>query len=346
MKKTFAAILENIGKPLTLCELEIPDLKPGQVLVNIRYSSICHTQINEIKGLKGEDKFLPHTLGHEGYGVVEAIGNQVTKVKPGDTVILTWLKGDGMNVPGTQYAWGKQTVNSGAVSAFMKKAVVSENRVVKASGLPEELMPLLGCAIPTGVGLVLNTLKPRPGQSIAIWGFGGIGMSALIGAMIAQCHPIFVIDVQDSKLELAKNMGATHALHGRHDPNLKILTLTQNQGVDFGVDAAGSIQTIESGYATIRKGGGRFVVAGNPPAGEKINLDPMDLISGKNISGTWGGESHIETDLPLYIDYHRKGLLPLDQLVTHQIPLEEINEAIELMMSGKSGRILLDHGNI
>lgn len=341
--KTFAAILEKTGHPLTLCELEVPALKAGQVLVEIQYSSICHTQINEVKGLKGEDKFLPHTLGHEGFGVVKEVGDQVTKVKPGDAVVLTWLKGDGMNVPGSQYQWGSKTVNSGAVSTFMKHAVISENRLVKASGVSAELMPLLGCAVPTGVGVVLNNIKPKPGQSIAIWGLGGIGMSVLMGAVISGCNPIIAVDIQVSKLDLAKEMGATHVVNGNDNPVAKILELTNNQGVDFGVDAAGRIQTIEAGYAAIRKGGGRFVVAGNPPAGQKIGIDPMDLISGKNIVGTWGGESQIESDLPKYIEQFQSGKLPLQRLVTHQMPLEQINDAIELMVSGRAGRILLKH---
>lgn len=341
--KTFAAILEHIGSPLTFCELEIPALKSGQVLVKIRYSSLCHTQINEVRGLKGEDKFLPHTLGHEGFGVVQEVGEGVTKVKAGDEVILTWLKGDGMNVPGTQYDWNGKTVNSGAVSTFMNFAVVSENRVVKAGGVAAELMPLFGCAVPTGVGIVMNSIKPKPGQSIAIWGLGGIGMSVLMGAVMAGCQPIIAIDVQESKLEKAKALGATHVVNGNDDPVAQILALTNGQGVDFGVDAAGRIQTIESGYAAIRKGGGRFIVAGNPPAGQKIGIDPMDLISGKQIVGTWGGESQIESDLPRYLEQCRAGRLPVEQLVTHRMPLNQINQAIELMVSGQAGRILLNH---
>lgn len=341
--KTLAAVLEQTGKPLTLCELEIPVLKPGQVLVEVQYSSICHTQINEVKGLKGEDKFLPHTLGHEGFGVVTEVGAQVTKVKPGDEVVLTWLKGNGMNVLGAQYQWGSKVVNSGAVSTFMKYAVVSENRVVKSNGLSPELMPLLGCAVPTGVGIVLNTIKPTPGQSIAIWGLGGIGMSVLMGAVISGCNPIIAIDIQEPKLQVAKSLGATHVVNGNDNPVAKILEITGGQGVDFGVDAAGRIQTIEAGYSAVRKGGGRFVVAGNPPAGQKISLDPMDLISGKNIVGTWGGESQIESDVPKYIEQYHAGKLPLQQLVTHQMSLEQINDAIELMVSGRAGRILLKH---
>lgn len=342
--KTTAAILEEINKPLALRELEIPVLLPGQVLVDVKYSSICHTQINEIRGRKGEDRFLPHTLGHEGSGVVLEAGPGVTKVKAGDSVVLTWIAGIGMNVPGSKYLCGGKTVNSGAVSTFMRQAVVSENRLVPIDGVPMELMPLLGCAIPTGFGLVQNNLKPEPGASLCVWGVGGVGLSVVLGAKALGCATIIAVDLQPAKLEFAMALGATHAVDGSKDPVAEIMAITKGRGVDFGVDCAGHVKTIEAGYAAIRKGGGRFLVAGNPPHGHRISLDPFDLISGKNISGTWGGETKVDTDLPIYQRAFNDGKLPLNKLITHREKLENINSAVELMETGRTGRILIENG--
>ena len=150
--KSKAALLTKIGMPLQIVELDLPELKPGQVLVKVEFSGICHTQLNEIRGRKGEDKFLPHTLGHEGSGIVEAVGPEVRKVRAGETVVLTWIQGEGMNVPSAQYLMSDGSkVNSGAISTFMDYAVISENRVVPVKkGMSLRELPLLGCAIPTG----------------------------------------------------------------------------------------------------------------------------------------------------------------------------------------------------
>src|SRR5262245_23867936 len=156
---TEAAILVELRKPLELVELEVPALKPGQILVEIAYSGACGSQVNEAMGLKGEDKWLPHCLGHEATGIVLETGPAVTKVKAGDTVVLSWLKGSGIEAGGAIYRWGARTVNAGAVTTFQRHAVVSENRVTRMPpGVPMSAGILLGCAAPTGMGAVLNVL--------------------------------------------------------------------------------------------------------------------------------------------------------------------------------------------
>lgn len=342
--KTSAAILERIDEPLVMRELNIPDLKPGQVLVDIKYSGICQTQLNEWRGRKGPDRFLPHTLGHEGSGEVLQTGPEITKVKKGDKVVITWIKGSGLDVPSCQYQSNGQVVNSGAVSTFMTRAVISENRLVPISDIPMDIAALLGCAAPTGCGMVLNELRPEKGNSIAIWGAGGIGLCSIIAASACGCNPIIAIDINEDKLSLAKKCGATHLIDGRKDPINTITGITEGRGTDFGIESAGLISTMQDGFAATRRFGGRFLIAGNTPHGETMALDPFDLIAGKKISGSWGGNSDSDKDIPRYAAMYRDGTLKLDKLITHRLPLDRINEAFSLMETGHSGRILLDLG--
>ena len=168
--KTEAAVLVELGQPLVLAELVIPPLKPGQVLVEVVFSGICHTQLLEIRGYRGQDRYLPHCLGHEGSGIVRQTGPSVTKVKSGDRVILSWIKGSGADVPGTTYRWEDRTVNAGAITTFSRYSVISENRLtLLPDGIEMREAAALGCAVPTGMGAIFNTARPRPGQSIAIF---------------------------------------------------------------------------------------------------------------------------------------------------------------------------------
>jgi len=340
--KTKAAILEEINAPLNLRELDVPDLKTGQVLVDIKYSGICQTQLNEWRGKKGPDRFLPHTLGHEGSGEVLQTGPEVTKVKKGDKVVVTWIKGSGSDVPSCQYQSNGQVINSGAVSTFMTGAVISENRLVPISDIPMDIAALLGCAVPTGCGMVLNELRPEKGNSIAVWGAGGIGLCAITAASASGCNPIIAIDINEDKLSLAKKCGATHLVDGRKDPLNAIMEITEGQGTDFGIESAGLISTMQDGFVATRTFGGQFLIAGNTPHGEKMALDPFDLIAGKKISGSWGGSSDPDKDVPRYAAMYRGGTLKLGELISHRLPLDRINEAFSLMETGHAGRILLD----
>src|SRR5262245_47512663 len=156
--KTTAAILVELGRPLELADIDIPPLKPGQVLVEVAYSGVCHTQVGEVRGHRGADRFLPHCLGHEGSGIVREVGAGVTKVKPGDQAILSWIKGSGADVPGTVYRWGDRQVNAGGITTFSTYSVLSENRLtVLPPGLSLRQAALVGCAVPTGAGVVFNT---------------------------------------------------------------------------------------------------------------------------------------------------------------------------------------------
>ncbi len=343
--KTLAAVLYEINKPLQIEELIIPELKMGQVLVKIVYSGICHSQLNEIRGLKGEDKFLPHTLGHEGSGIVEEVGPGVVKVKAGDHVVLTWIKGGGTEVPSTLYQSDHGSpVSSGAISTFLTKAIISENRLVK---IPEEMplreAALLGCAIPTGAGVVMNTAKVSSGSSVAIFGVGGIGMSALLGAKLMGASVIVAIDIQKHKLKQTPKLGATHTINAKKEDILfRIMEITDRRGVDYAIEAAGKKESMEVAFQSVRDQGGLCVIAGNLPKDEQISLNPFNLIKGKRIIGTWGGETQPDRDVPLYVDLYLSGKLALGKILTHNFKLEDINTAFSLLAKGEGGKITIE----
>lgn len=346
MTSTIAAVLVKTGQPLQILDLEMPPLKPGQVLVDLAWSGVCGSQLLEARGRRGPDRFLPHTLGHEGAGIVAEVGPGVQKVRPGDSVVLSWIKGTGLDVPGTVYGSSLGPVNSGAISTFMRRTVTCENRLTPIPpGTSLREAALLGCAVPTGAGIVLNTLAAREGTSLAIFGLGGIGMSALLGAVARGLTPIVAVDVQPIKLQLALERGATHVVDARsQNPVEMIRALTGGAGVDFAIEAAGRTTSMESAYASVRPGGGVCVIAGNASAGETVRLDPMDLIRGRQIQGTWGGETQPDRDIPRFLDLAASGRLSLASLVSHSMPLERINEALDLLESGEAGRILVELG--
>ena len=342
--KTKAAILEKINAPLVIKELTIPKLKPGQVLVDIAYSGICHNQLGEIQGKKGPDRYLPHTLGHEGSGVVLEVGEKVTKVKPGDHVVLCWIKGQGLDEPSTTYTCNGQNINSGAITTFLEKSVISENRLIPISKkMPLKEAALLGCAIPTGAGTVFNDMNIKPGNSLAIFGTGGIGSSALLAASFLKASPIIAVDVVDAKLEKAKQIGATHTINALKEcPIKKIQEITLSKGVDFAFESAGKKAVMEQAFASVNVNRGLFVIAGNIPKGDKIHIDPFDLIQGKKMIGTWGGSTSVDTDIPKYVDLFLNHSFSLSSLITHEIRIEEINDFFKELQTGKAVRGIIN----
>lgn len=345
MKTTKAAILSQINRLLEIEELIIPELKRGQVLVEIAYSGVCHSQLNEISGLKGVDKFLPHTLGHEGAGVVIEIGPGVEKVQAGDHVVLTWIKGSGLDAPAVQYhRYDGSIVNSGAVSTFMEYAVISENRLVPITKeMPFKEAVLLGCAIPTGIGIVINTLKAVQGSSFGIFGMGGIGLSVLLGAKMSGAAIIIAFDINADKLDNAIRLGATHTVNVQNENSLsKIMEITSKNGLDYAVECAGKRESMETAFRAVRDNSGICVIAGNLPQGEQIFIDPFDLIKGKKIIGTWGGETVPDRDIPKYAQWAVSGQINLQSLISKVFNLDRINEALGFMKTDAVGRILIN----
>jgi S-(hydroxymethyl)glutathione dehydrogenase/alcohol dehydrogenase len=229
----------------------------------------------------------------------------------------------------------------------MDYAIVAENRLTRIPGaMPLREAALLGCAVPTGGGIVWNTAKIQPGQAIAVFGAGGVGLSAIMAAKAMNAGMIMAIDLFDHKLEYAKRMGATHTIHGlREKPVETIRALTGGRGVDYAVEAAGTRETMEAAFQSVCDKGGLCILAGNLPRGEGITLDPFDLIMGKKIIGTWGGESRPDQDIPLWADQYLLGKLPLREMITHTYRLEDINQALEDLEKGRVGRALIDLGN-
>lgn len=340
-----AAVLYKTGQPLVIEEgIEIPPLQPGQVLVKVSFSGVCHSQLMEVRGKRGEDPYLPHMLGHEGSGIVMEIGSGVSKTSTGDRVILGWIKGKGMDVPGTKYRKGETTVNAGGVTTFSNYTIVSENRCVKLpEGIALDEAVLFGCAIPTGAGIVMNRIKPQSGSTLAMFGLGGIGLSALMVTGFYKCSKIIAVDVEDEKLKLAAELGATHTVNARLEDPLEVIHhITEGKGVDYSIESSGLAKTIEQAFRSVKKFGGLCVFASHPRFGEKIELDPHELISGKRIEGSWGGSTYPDDDIPRLAELHREKPLPLRRLLSHKYALEQINQALDDLENRKIIRALIE----
>lgn len=338
-----AAVLFETGKPLEIVEgINIPDLQKGQVLVKVKYSGLCHSQLMEISGGRGEDKYLPHMLGHEGVGVVEKIGEGVTKVSIGDTVIIGWIKGEGLDAPGGLYPHENYIINSGSATTLSEKTIVAENRLVALpNSFPEKVAILLGCALPTGMGLVINELQPQKHKKIAIFGLGGIGMSALVAASTYEPEMVIVIDTEDHKLKLAAELGATYCINARNNDVLAEIEKLSPGGVDYSIEAAGSTETIEMAFESVKDGGGECIFASHPANDLKISLEPHAFHRGKSIRGTWGGGVKPDIDIPNMINLLSNNNIHLHGLISKEYSLNEINVATQELVEGKIIRALI-----
>jgi S-(hydroxymethyl)glutathione dehydrogenase/alcohol dehydrogenase len=340
-----AAVLIETGKPLALMELELPEPAPGQALVKMAYAGICHSQLNEVRGKKGPDRFLPHTLGHEGSGAVVAVGSGTTKVKPGDHVVLTWIKGKGADVPSNSYqARGLGKINSGAISTFMDYTLVCENRLcVIPSAMPLRTAALLGCALPTGGGMVLHSGVAKKGSAIAVFGCGGVGSSAIAVAAMCGASPLIAIDRVPSKLETARSLGATHVIDAASEDVAARIQAIAPGGVDLAVEATGVSAVMEMAHTAVKTGGGLCVLAGNVPHGQKISIDPFDLIRGRRLAGSWGGETDPDLDIPRYVEMILTGRIAVEKLMTDYTP-DNINTALDDLEAGRVLRPVIAFG--
>ena len=342
-----AAVLSELRAPLVVADLVMPStLAVGQVLVKIHVSGICGSQLGEIDGAKGEDRFLPHLLGHEASGAVLDVGPGVKHVKVGDKVVLHWRKGLGIEAETPHYTWDGRRVNAGWVTTFSEYTIVSENRV---TAIPADsdmaVAALFGCAVTTGFGVVENNAQVRIGESVVVFGAGGVGLNIVQAAALVSAYPIIAVDLHDNKLELAKQMGATHLINSRSgDARQAIREIVGAAGIDVFIDNTGQPAIIEMGYE-LSKPQGRVTLVGVPRKGNTINIYSLPLHFGKGLSGSHGGEAVPQTDIPRYQQLYRAGRIKLKNLITDSYPLTEINEALSAMRSGVvAGRCMIYMG--
>lgn len=343
-EKMKAAILVEQRQPLVIDEVELPrQLEVGQVLVKVHHTGICGSQLGEIAGVKGPDAYLPHLMGHEASGTVKAVGPGVKHVKSDDVVVLHWRKGAGIQADPPAYTWKGQKVNAGWITTFNEYAIVSENR---CTAIPPdcdlEVAALFGCAVTTGFGVVENNAQVRLGESVVVYGAGGIGLNIVQAAALVSAYPIIAIDLFDSRLELAKRLGATHTINSvNQDAESCIKEIMTCQGVDVFIDNTGAPKVIESGYR-LTSPNGRVILVGVPRKGEETSIYTLPLHFGKKITGSQGGECMPDKDIPRYHKLIQNRRIALRELITARYDLDSINDAIEDMRNGLlAGRCMI-----
>ncbi len=346
MGMTFrAAVLHETGGPLALDELEAPPLRFGQVLVRIRVSGICGAQLNEIDGAKGPDRFLPHLLGHEASGIVAEVGEGVTTVAPGDHVVCHWRPGSGLQGPTPRYRSERfGYVNAGWVTTFSEAAVVAENRVTR---VPDDLDPetsaLLGCAVTTAMGVLNNDACIGIGESVVVLGSGGVGLSIVQLAAMVSAHPIIAVDIHAERLSLARTLGATHAINAREeDLGASLAAALLGAGSDVTVETTGVPEMIELAYE-ITTPTGRVVLVGVPSKqARRPAFYTLPLHLGKVLTGSEGGGSRPDRDIPRLVGLVEAGKLSVAPLVTARYRLDDVNRAIDDLRGGRvAGRAML-----
>ena len=335
-----AAILCELDSPLEIDEVEMSPLEVGQVLVKIKTSGICGAQLLEIKGHKGNAKFMPHMMGHEGSGTVVEIGQGVTTVAPGDDVVAHWMVGNGIEAPFPTYKRGNINVGGGKVTTFSEYSVISENRLTKVpKSTNSDLCALLGCGITTGLGVINNECDVKFGESIMVIGSGGVGLNLIQGARLAGAYPIYAVDIDKGKEKLARKLGATHFINTKETPLWEKITT-----VDIIVDTVGSASLISESIAFLSNSG-RYIMVGHLPPNKTLNIpNAVDMFfgRGKILKATQGGKTNPTDDIARYIKLHEAGLLDIESIITHRTNLDNINDAINLLRQGKAGRIMID----
>lgn len=330
-----SAILVELNKPLILAEVELGDLSVGQVLVRVLVSGICGSQLHEISGHKGNGKFLPHLMGHEGCGIVEEIGLGVTEVKPGDKVVMHWRPGVGIDAEFPRYKLDGKPFSSGKVNTLTEKAIVSENRLtVVPHDTNPEFAALLGCSLSTALGVIDNETNLKFGEKVAVVGCGGVGLNILAAARLAGAGEIYAVDSAEVKKGICLTQGANFYFK-------KISELPNK--VDLIVDTTGNIDVISESFGML-SGRGRMILLGQPKPGQELIIpDALKFFGGSGlaIKASQGGSSVPQDDIPRYLELLRLKSLNIDNLVTHRYPLIEINKAFETLKSGNAGRIMI-----
>ncbi|MFQ1594706.1 S-(hydroxymethyl)glutathione dehydrogenase/class III alcohol dehydrogenase [Aeromonas veronii] len=368
--KCKAAIAWGPGQPLSIEEVEVMPPQAGEVRVRIVATGVCHTDAFTLSGEDPEGVF-PCILGHEGGGIVESVGKGVTSVKVGDHVIPLYTpecgeckfcksgktnlcqkiratQGKGLMPDGTTRFSkdGQPIYHYMGTSTFSEYTVLPEISIAKVDpAAPLEEVCLLGCGVTTGIGAVMNTAKVKEGESVAIFGLGGIGLSAVIGARLAKAGRIIAIDINESKFELARKLGATDCINPNDydKPIQEVIVELTDGGVDFSFECIGNVKVMRAALECCHKGWGESVIIGVAGAGQEISTRPFQLVTGRVWRGSAFGGVRGRSELPSYVQRYMQGEFRLDDFITHTMPLEQINDAFDLMHEGKSIRTVIHY---
>jgi S-(hydroxymethyl)glutathione dehydrogenase/alcohol dehydrogenase len=355
-----AAVLYEANTPLVVEDVELEGPRQGEVLVKVAAAGVCHSDLSFQEG-RWKVR-MPRVMGHEGAGIVEKVGVGVASVQPGDHVIFSWVGSCGYcrncargkpymcsNTPQatmpdgtTRFKKGDTALlHSTGVSSFSEYTVVHEMSIVKIrEDVPLDRAALVSCGVLTGVSAVINAAKVELGSSVAVFGCGGVGLNVIQGAKMVGATKIIAVDRLDSKLEMAKQFGATHTVNATNeDPVKKIKELT-GLGVDYAFEVIGLpevvVQAFDSTEAT-----GTTVMVGMPPLRAPLTIDTLGLFLGKTLKGAYFGSAHFRTEMPALIDLYMEGRLMLDELISRTYPLEEINDAFEALKRGEVARSII-----
>jgi S-(hydroxymethyl)glutathione dehydrogenase/alcohol dehydrogenase len=371
-RKVNAAVAWHPARPLSIETVDLDDPKAGEVLVRIVASGVCHTDAYTLSGIDPEGLF-PVILGHEGGGIVEAVGPGVTTLKPGDHVIPLYIpecktckfclsnktnlcqriretQGRGLMPDGTSRFSkdGKPIFHYMGTSTFAEMTVIPEISLAKVNPkAPLDKVCLLGCGVTTGIGAVLNTAKVEAGATVAVFGLGGIGLSVIQGATMVGAKKIIAIDTNESKFELAKKFGATDFLNPNRLLNTslasQIVAMTDG-GVDYSFECIGSVELMRQALECCHKGWGQSIIIGVAGAGEEIRTRPFQLVTGRVWKGSAFGGVKGRSEIPGYVDRYLAGEIKIDEMVTHSLQLSQINDAFRFMKEGRSIRSVVSMG--
>ena len=368
--KSRAAVAFEPGKPLQIVEIDVAPPRAGEVLLRITHTGVCHTDAFTLSGDDPEGVF-PAVLGHEGAGVVVQAGEGVTSVQPGDHVIPLYTaecrqclfcksgktnlctavratQGKGLMLDGsTRFSYqGQPVYHYMGCSTFSEYTVVAEVSLAKINPAanPEQVC-LLGCGVTTGLGAVKNTAKVQPGDSVAVFGLGGIGLAVIQGAKLAKAGRIIAIDTNPAKFELARTFGATDCVNPKDhaQPIQQVIIEMTGWGVDHSFECIGNVQVMRAALECAHRGWGQSVIIGVAGAGQEISTRPFQLVTGRRWLGSAFGGVKGRSELPGMVEQAMKGEIKLAPFVTHTLPLENINEAFELMHAGQSIRSVVHY---
>jgi len=333
-----AAVLEKLNYPLAIREIFPTQLLPGQVYVKVLASGLCGAQLHEIRGHRGNEKFLPHLMGHEGCGIVKEVGPGVTTVKEGDKVVMHWRPGSGIESEFPKYHLGEKIISSGKCTTLSEFSIVSENRLTKVPhDTPTVLAAMLGCSLTSAMGIIDNECNLKFGESVAIIGCGGVGLNLIQAAKMKNAYPVYGVDINDKMFDLTHQIG------------VDIFTCDLEfipHKVDVILDTTGVPEVISKAFDKLAPSG-RLIMVGQPAPGTDLNIfNPLSMFDGqgKSIRASQGGGTKPDEDIPRYIKLANREMLDFNTLHTDTFALDNINDAFDLLKTGNAGRIIIKIG--